>query len=726
VTVPMLDEIIREAADNGTGEVIIGMAHRGRLNVMAHVLGKPYAQIIGEFMGIHHREPTSASDAGSSGWTGDVKYHLGAYRPSGGELRARITLAANPSHLEFVNPVIEGMTRAAQDDRTQRGAPRQNVDACLPINLHGDSALPGEGVAAETLNLSRLAGYQTGGTVHLITNNQIGYTTEPDQSRSTAYASDLARGFEIPVVHVNGDDPEACLAAAKMAYAYRQRFHKDFLVDVVGYRRWGHNEGDEPAFTQPLMYAIISKRPTVRAVWAERLEQEGVIQPGQADQLLKQQMDQLQQIRGEIAASKGHREEPPTPMRTTAHVRPAETAVPRELLEKLNQEIHALPEGFTLNPKLQRNMSQRAAAVAKGGPIDWAHAEDLALASILYDSTPVRMTGQDVERGTFSQRHLIFHDINTGKLNVPLQTMPDAHASFAIYNSPLSEAAPLGFEYGYSVHAPEAMVVWEAQFGDFANAGQVIVDQFIAAGRAKWDQISSLVLLLPHGYEGQGPEHSSARLERYLQLCANDNLRVANCTTSAQYFHLLRKQAALLNRAPRPLILMTPKVLLRHPLAASPVEEFTSGQFQPVLDDPNIQDRQTVTRVVACSGKVYVDLAGSKERAETRDVAVIRLELLYPFPEENLRALLSSYPNARQLIWLQEEPRNMGAWTFVHPWLEAAAGDQLEVVYVGRPERASPAEGWAELHRSEQDRIVHEALTGAPVMRESYGVKHGD
>ncbi|HET9016131.1 MAG TPA: 2-oxoglutarate dehydrogenase E1 component [Thermomicrobiaceae bacterium] len=722
--VPMLDEFIHGSVDAGIGEIIIGSAHRGRLNILNHVLGKPAGKIIAEFMGLDHREPASMSEGGSSGWTGDVKYHMGARRPSG-EIRARLTMASNPSHLEFVNPTIGGMTRAAQEDRDQAGAPIQNVDACLSVLLHGDAAFPGEGIVAETLNLSRLPGYQVGGSLHIIANNQIGFTTEPWQGRSTFYASDLARGFEIPVVHVNADDPEACLAAARMAFAYRQHFHKDFLIDLIGYRRWGHNEGDEPGFTQPLMYAEVPPHPTVRQRWARELERRGVVSADEAEAMDQAALAQLQEIRNKLAS--GEAAEPVVEEASTPIIRVVETAVPLEELKRINRETLALPEGFHLNPKLRRQMQRRLEVVEEGGNLDWAHAEELALASILTDGTPIRMAGQDIERGTFSQRHLVFHDVETGQTVIPLQHLSAARAAFAVYNSPLSEAAAMGFEYGYSIEAPEALVIWEGQFGDFANGAQVIIDQFISAARAKWQETPSLVLLLPHGYEGQGPEHSSGRLERYLQLAANDNIRVANCTTSAQYFHLLRKQAGLLRGAPRPLVVMTPKSLLRHPLAGSPLESLAEGHFSPVLDDAEAAERRAeVGRVVLCSGKVYVDLVGSEARAATPQVAIVRIEQLYPFPADDLRAVVESYPNARELVWLQEEPENMGAWRFLRPRLEQVLGPDQQLRYVGRPERASPAEGLHELHEIEQSRIVREAFAGVPAPEKTYGVKHAD
>ncbi len=724
--VPMLDRLITSAAGVGAEDVIIGMSHRGRLNVMTQVLGKPAERLIGEFMHLDHGDTTSASDAGTSGYTGDVKYHIGARKPSG-DITARLTVPSNPSHLEFVNPVAQGMTRAAQEKRDEPGAPKHNVDIAFPIIIHGDAAFPGEGIVAETMNLSHLDGYEIGGTVHIISNNQIGFTTTPSQGRSTFYASDVARGFEIPVIHVNADEPEACLSAVRLAFAYRQQFHKDFMIDLIGYRRWGHNEGDEPSFTQPKMYAIITEHPTVRAVFADRLVAEGVVTAEQAEQMVQSSIDELQEVRAKLQ-SEGEATPPVAPTSFPGLVRVVDSAVPLDRIKELNREVYGIPEDFTLNPKLKRNVARRLDAVEKGGDLDWAHAEALAFASILADGTPIRLSGQDTERGTFSQRHLVFHDYENGETITPLQRLADAKASFAVHNSPLSESAAIGFEYGYSVFAPETLVLWEGQFGDFANAGQVMIDQFISSARAKWGETPSLVLLLPHGYEGQGPEHSSARLERYLQLAANDSMRVANCTTSAQYFHLLRTQAALLSTAPRPLILLTPKSLLRHPMAASPVEALTQGRFQPVLDDDAAVDRrESVGRVVLCSGKVFVDLMSSDLREASEQVAVVRVEQLYPFPEEDLRQIIGSYPNLREIVWLQEEPRNMGAWSYIHPRLQEIAGSELKLKYVGRPERASPAEGLAELHTIEQNRIVTEAYEGAPVPElKTYGVKHAD
>ena len=710
--VPMLDSIVRNAASSGVQEIVIGMAHRGRLNVLAHILGKPYDQILGEFI-TASRDGQSAAGRGAPGWVGDVKYHLGArraYRESGIE-GMPITLAPNPSHLEFVNPVVEGRARAAQEQRDARGAPTRDKRGSLPVLIHGDAAFPGQGIVAETLNLSNIAGYSTGGTIHIIINNQIGFTTEPSESRSTLYASDLAKGFEMPIVHVNADDVEACIAAARMAYAYRAQFGKDFLIDLVGYRRWGHNEGDEPAFTQPRMYATIAAHPTVRAQWAARLEQGGDIPPGEGDRLVQAVTERLQAARGEAEAHPHHHE--PPPQAPPGLARRTLTAVSAERLRALNEQLIARPAGFSVNPRLERTLDRRRTALDTPAGIDWGHAEALAFASLLEEGVPIRLSGQDSERGTFSHRHAVLRDTNTGAKYCPLQHLPSAKASFAVYNSPLSEAGVLGFEFGYSAHAPNVLVVWEAQFGDFANGAQVIIDQFIVSANKKWGQTPNLVLLLPHGYEGQGPEHSSARLERFLQLAANDNIRVANCTSAAQYFHLLRRQALLLSSDPRPLVIMTPKSLLRHPRAGSSLADLAEGRFQRVIDDAAARERAgDVTRLVLCSGKVYVDLMASPDAGAAHGVAVARVEELYSFPAAELREVIAGYPSLREVVWLQEEPQNMGAWHYMERRLRALLGNSLEISYVGRPVSASPSEGSLALHTVEQARIIQEALHG--------------
>ena len=715
ILVPMLDQIVHEAALSHTHEVVMGMAHRGRLNVLAHILGKPYTDILQEFKSSKQDDSASVAGGSQQGYSGDVIYHGGArldFSDNGVE-EMPITLTPNPSHLEFVDPVVEGRARAAQENRTKPGAPVQNPRASLAVLIHGDAAFPGQGIVPETLNLSSLPGYSVGGTVHIITNNQIGFTTMPRDSRSTLYSSDLAKGFEVPIVHVNADDAEACVAAARMAFAYREKFGKDFLIDLVGYRRWGHNEGEEPAYTQPRMYDIIRAHPTPREIYAKKLEAEDIVTPEQAKEMVAAVMQKLQDART-TPTGKGLGKGQAAPDSIAEMAKNVKTNVPAEQLVALNAALLTRPEGFTANAKLERLTFQpRRAAVEAGTGIRWAHAEALAFASILADGTPIRLSGQDSQTGTFSQRHSVLHDPETGEIYCPLQALPEAKASFAVVNSPLSENAVLGFEYGYSMHAAGCLVLWEAQFGDFANGAQVIIDQFIASGNAKWQQTPSLVLLLPHGYEGQGPEHSSARLERYLQLAANDNMRVAYCTTAAQYFHILRRQAALLLEVPRPLVLMTPKGLLKvdKPPVASTLQELAEGAFYPVLDDPRPRERAAaVTRLVLCSGKVYVDLVGREEYAGADSIAVARIEELYPFPYAELKTVLDGYPNLREVVWLQEEPRNNGAWVFVSSRIRQVLPAHLSLAYVGRPKAASPSEGSSRRHAVEQNRLLSAAF----------------
>ncbi len=722
--VPMLDEIIGAAAEAGTRALILGMAHRGRLNVLAHVLGKPYEQIIAEFLGRYQPPNTSATGSSDLGWTGDVKYHLGARRAvaGGSEVAMTVMLAPNPSHLEFVNPVVLGMARAYGEQRGQAGPPIQDERGSLALLIHGDASFPGEGIVAESLNLSRLPGYRTGGTIHLIANNQLGFTAGPNCTRSTLYASDLAKGFEMPVIHVNADDPEACIAAARLAHAYREQFLKDVVIDLVGYRRYGHNEGDEPSFTQPGMYALIAKHPTVRELWAREMVRRGLITEEQAHASLQAAIDKLHAIRRRIMESPAPGAEPSD--ETSAGIEaggpagglgspgPApgiETAVPRERLAALNRQLYSVPNGFRVHPRLEPALARRRATFEDAqARIEWAHAESLALASVLEEGTPIRLTGQDTARGTFSQRHLVLHDYETDATYTPLQHLGEARASFEVWDSPLSEAATLGFEFGYDVTAAEALVLWEAQYGDFVNVAQVIVDQFIVSARSKWGQLPSLVLLLPHGYEGQGPEHSSAHLERFLHMAAEDNLRIANCSTAAQYFHILRRQAKLLASDPRPLVLMTPKSLLRHPLASSPAEELSEGHFRPVLEDASAPPGR-VRRLVLCSGKIGVELSAT-ERLPAEGLAVARVEELYPFPATDIAGLVDRYPKLREVAWLQEEPRDMGAWTYVAPRLRDILAGRVPLLYIGRTRRASQAEGAHEWHVKEQRRIIEAAF----------------
>src|SRR6476659_5280256 len=703
VMVPMLNEAVELAAENGAHEVVIGMAHRGRLNVLAHTLGLGYDSILREFEGERTIEAVVVTDEGG---TGDVKYHLGAEgtrsTPAG---EITVTLAANPSHLEAVDPVVEGRARAEQTDRSTRyGLHDPNV--ALPVLIHGDASFPGQGGVAETLNLSALEGYSTGGTLHLIANNQVGFTTDPGEGRSTRYSSELAKGFDAPIVHVNADDPEAAISAVRLALAFRRRFESDVVVDLVGYRRHGHNEQDEAAYTQPLMTEQIAEHPTVREQFAQRLVDEGVVTEEESDERFAQVTAELKQAHEALRATFGvpHPAEGKLPFSSSDGV---VTAVAADRLRELNDELLRVPDGFTGHPKLMAQLQRRLKAIDEGG-IDWGQAEALAFGSLLVEGIPIRLTGQDTERGTFSHRHAVLHDVQTGETFTPLQNLDDATASFEIYNSPLSEYACLGFEYGYSIAAPEALVLWEAQFGDFINGAQIVVDQFIVAGLAKWRETTRLTLLLPHGYEGNGPEHSSARLERFLQLAAQENIRVANPSTSGQHFHLVRRQA--LDAAVRPLVVMTPKGLLRLKQASSTLADLAEGSFQQVIDDRDAA-HEDVTRLVFCSGKVYYDIAGHEARKKAVQVAVARLEQLYPFPVDAYAARIGRYPNLRAVVWAQEEPQNMGAWRTIRHRLEAPLKEAgIPLSYVGRPWRASPSEGYPTAHLREQDRIVRAAL----------------
>jgi 2-oxoglutarate dehydrogenase E1 component len=706
VLVPMLDEAVELAAQGGAHEVVVGIAHRGRLNVLAHVVGRPYAGILREFEG---ERTIDALVTDPEGGTGDVKYHLGASESRTTRFgEVEVTLASNPSHLEAVDPVVEGLTRAEQTDRSG-GAGVHDPTVAMPILVHGDASFAGQGVVAETFNLHSLDGYSTGGTLHVIANNQVGFTTDPSESRSTRYSSDLAKGFDVPIVHVNADDPEAALSAIRLALAYRAEFGHDVVVDLVGYRRFGHNEQDEAAYTQPLLTERIEGHPPVRVSYGARLVEEGVLDQSSADDLVERTIDELRRIHDQLRASFAEPAPPPEPRRSTDTGAAVVTAVPADRLLQLNEQLLAVPEGFTVNPKLARQLARRREAMVDGG-IDWGHAEALAFASLLEDGIPIRLSGQDTERGTFAHRHAVLHDAVTGETYTPLQELRDAAASFEVYNSPLSEYAALAFEHGYSIAAPDALVLWEAQFGDFVNGAQIVVDQFVVSGRSKWGQTSRLTLLLPHGYEGNGPEHSSARLERFLQLGAQDNIRVANCTTAAQFFHLLRRQA--LDATARPLVVMTPKGLLRLRQATSALDDLTGSSFQPVLDDP-AASHQAARRLVLCSGKVYYDITGHELHGLASTVAVARLELVYPFPGDELAKVVASYPELREIVWAQEEPQNMGAWRSIRHRLEEVASHAPHVdrvVYVGRPWRASPSEGYPTLHHREQDRIVREAL----------------
>jgi multifunctional 2-oxoglutarate metabolism enzyme len=737
MTVPMLDELIQLSAVHGGKEVVVGMAHRGRLNVLAHNLGRPYDTIFAEFEGASTLEAVTTIPQGG---TGDVKYHhgtQGSYELPDGE-SIQVNLESNPSHLEYVSPVVEGATRAAQTTRQGPHA-HQDTDAAVPIVIHGDASFPAQGVTAETLNLQALDGYKVGGTVHLIMNNQIGFTTDPDDARSTRWASDLAKGFDVPIIHVNADDVPACISAVRLAFAFRKEFGHDVLIDLIGYRRFGHNESDEPAYTQPEMYATIKAKKRVSELWAERLVADGVVTQEDVDKQAQGVWDDMtllhQRLKAKIAAAAEHGGDSESTGEYQLDRSPSpevSTAVPADRLRELGEELLKVPAGFTVHPKLVKQLERRREALLAGTDaaqtggtgaaapgsadapaapapaLDWAHGEALAFASLLTEGTPIRLTGQDTERGTFSQRHLVLHDAKTGQTVCPIQSLPEALAPLELHNSPLSELACMGFEYGYSQEAPETLVLWEAQFGDFVNSAQVIVDQFITSGLAKWGQTSRLTLLLPHGYEGSGPEHSSARLERFLTVAAEGNIRVASPTTPAQYFHLLRRQARIAKQ--RPLVVMTPKSLLRLPQATSTIADLAEGtQFRPVLAEPGVEAEQ-VTRLVLCTGKIYYDLVGHSERASHPGLAVGRVELLYPFPEGQILELMNSYPNLQEILWVQEEPRNMGARAHMFPRLMQIMPEEIHFGYIGRPERASPGEGYPAAHIKEQSRIVSTAI----------------
>jgi 2-oxoglutarate dehydrogenase E1 component len=705
--VPILDEIIHDAAAAGVKHVMIAMAHRGRLNVLAHIMQKPYAQVLAEF-----KDPVFARTARIDlGWMGDVKYHAGARFVVDGADRPEsliISMPPNPSHLEAVDPVLVGMARAAATDVSRPGKPTLQAERVLGILIHGDAAFPGQGVVAETLNLSRLTGYDVGGVIHIIANNQLGFTAEPEESYSTSYASGLARGFKIPIVHVNADDPVACIEAARLAWAYRHRFKLDALIDLVGYRRYGHNEGDEPSFTQPKIYQAVAEHPTVRDQYARALAQRGVISESDTVALITRHLQRLEQTYAALKPDQDY--VPPLPeVPPIGAARRVKTSVDLERLSSVNAALLQVPDGFSVHRKLDRARERRSAIFndAKERSVDWATAEELAFATVLQDGIAIRLTGEDVERGTFSQRHAVLHDAITGSEHVPLGALPTARASFEIHNSALTENAAIGFEFGYNIQEPRRFVLWEAQYGDFINGAQVVLDEFVISGRAKWGLTPSLVFLLPHGYEGQGPDHSSARVERFLQLCADTNMRIANCTTAAQYFHLLRRQALLLDTDPLPLIVLTPKSLLRHQMTASSPLELAEGRFLPLIDDLDARlQRGKVRRLVLCSGKVYVDLVSSEQRKTAADVAVVRVEQLYPFPAAELRDLVDGYPKLRDVCWVQEEPENMGAWEFVRPLLEQVIDGRWPLHYIGRVRNSSPSEGSATWHAANQRAII--------------------
>jgi len=708
--IPLLDQLIEGAGDRGVEDITLGMAHRGRLNVLANVIGKFCERIFASFEGSVH--PQFPADEG------DVKYHQGAVgeRETQSGRKVSLALSPNPSHLEAVDPVVEGIVRAKQDlTRDRKGLTREQViDQALPVLLHGDAAFAGQGVVMETLNLAELKGYRTGGTIHVIINNQIGFTTSPEAGRSTIYSTDVARMTQLPIFHINGDDPEAAYRALQIALDYRQEFNKDVVLDLVGFRKLGHNETDEPSYTQPLMYARVKAHPGVRAIYSRRLIKEGVITEDELNALIEDRVkryeDALARAKQIVSQQQGTTQVPPA-VEELDGSEIIETGVDAEVIGSVAEKIAIVPEGFNVNPKMVGQLARRAKMGAGSLPIDWAFAEAAAFGSLVIEGTRVRLSGQDSGRGTFSQRHAVLYDTQTGRQWAPLaelQSEANAEARFEVFDSSLSEEGVLGFEYGYSVTAADALVIWEAQFGDFGNGAQTIIDQYIAASEDKWKQTCRLTMLLPHGYEGQGPEHSSARLERYLQLCAENNLQVCYPTTPAQYFHLLRRQVR--PGMERPLIVMTPKSLLRLPAATSTLESLTAGGFHPLIEDSEIKDPAMVERLVLCSGKVFYDLNEARRKSEATSVSIVRIEQLYPFPLTRLREVISRHPNAKHLVWAQEEPQNMGAWTFVEPLLEGLLPACERPIYVGRVPSASPATGSYSIHQLEQSKLVQEAL----------------
>ncbi|HEY1377851.1 MAG TPA: 2-oxoglutarate dehydrogenase E1 component [Gemmataceae bacterium] len=700
-TIPVLDAMIEKAAELGAREVVIGMAHRGRLNVLTNILRKPYQDVFGEFEDVFLE--TTDGD-------GDVKYHLGFssdFETARGH-KIHLSLSPNPSHLEAVNPVVEGRVRAKQ-----RRAGDTERRLGIPLLIHGDAAMAGQGSVAETLNLSNLTGYRTGGTLHVVINNQIGFTTNPADARSTRYCTDVAKMIQAPIFHVNAEDPEAAVWLAELCVEFRQTFHRDVVLDVNCYRKHGHNEGDNPAFTQPVMYAKIKNRPSQLQIYEEHLVVHGDLTADEALAIDEKFQEKLKKAQDEVKKS------PPKKrgmhgfsgvwrgLRPRFDFTPAATAVPFDVLREVTDGVTQMPEGFVLNPTIARIFEHRQTILTERKPIDWPFAETLAFGTLVLAGTPVRLSGQDSRRGTFSQRHAVVYDARNNEAYTPLcRIRPGRQASFKVYDSMLSEFAVLGFEFGYSLDDPTSLVLWEAQFGDFANGAQVIIDQFLVCSESKWQRASGLVLLLPHGYEGQGPEHSSARLERFLQLSAENNIQVCNLTTPAQYFHALRRQVKREFR--KPLIVMTPKSLLRHKEAVSPVNEFTDGQFREIIDDPAAEPDR-VRRVLACSGKVYYDLQQARRDGGVRDVAIVRVEQLYPLHEELLKQTLGRYRRAKELVWVQEEPLNMGAWSYMDQRLR---GLGYQPLYVGRDASASPATGSHHVHEHEQRELVEVALAG--------------
>ncbi len=700
--IPALDLLVDHLAQRGCRELILGMAHRGRLNIQTNILQKSYEDIFSEFESCYSQDDLVGA--------GDVKYHNGYLTDiaTAGNGSLRIFLMNNPSHLESVNPVVEGFVRARQDILNDEQ--RRQVMAVL---IHGDSAFAGQGIVSETLNMSQLEGYKTGGTLHLVINNQIGYTTLPEHARSTRYSTDIAKMLMVPIFHVHGENPEALAHVFRLAAEYRWEFGKDVVIDIICYRRYGHNEGDEPYFTQPQMYERIRQRPSVHEIYAEQLLEDAIVSNTDIDNLTRQINQRLEEAYETIHGSECLFPIPQyyenwEQVHSTYSFDPVDTGVKQETLIGLAEKLNRVPQGFSINPKLQRLLEKRQQSIEKTEGIDWATAESLAFASLVTEGAPIRLSGQDSGRGTFSQRHSVIFDIQTAARFIPLAALDPKQAQFYVYDSLLSEAGVLGFEYGYSIAQPTGLVLWEAQFGDFSNNAQAIVDLFIASGESKWQRLSGLVMLLPHGYEGLGPEHSSARPERFLQLCAGENMQVCNPTTPSQYFHLLRRQAK--SRYRKPLIILTPKSLLRHPLAVSNLQSLTQDHFQPVLVENSKVN--TAEKILFCSGKIYYELLIRKYDLNIDNIAIARLEQLYPFPEDQLKTIIKKYSGAGQWIWVQEEPENMGAWQFVGPRLEKLAG--TTVSYIGRAAASSPATGFPTIYKQQQSGIVNEAVGHEP------------
>lgn len=709
----MLQQTMRIASDEGIQNIQIGMAHRGRLNVLTHVLEKPYEMMISEFM---HTDPMKfLPEDGSleltSGWSGDVKYHLGGVKTTQSYgIKQKISLANNPSHLEIVSPVVLGKTRANQDTTDKPGSVTTEFIKSMPILIHGDAAYPGQGINFEAMNLGNLDGYSTGGSLHIITNNRIGFTTEPQDGRSTTYSSDVAKGYDVPIMHVNADNVEATIEAIEIAMAFRKEFHKDVVIDLVGYRRYGHNEMDEPSITNPLPYHEIRKHESVEILYGKQLVSDSIISEDEMNNIIDEVQKTLRAAHDKI--DKNDKMDNPEMQRPESLAEPIQnddSELSFEQLKEINDAMLTYPSNFNVLKKLNKVLEKRKEPFeSEDGLVDWAQAEQLAFATITQNGTPIRLTGQDSERGTFSHRHAVLHDPDTGEQYVPLHNVPDQKATFEVRNSPLSEAAVVGFEYGYNVQNKSCMTIWEAQYGDFSNMAQMIFDNFLFSSRAKWGERSGLTLFLPHSFEGQGPEHSSARLERFLQLAGENNSTIVNLSSSSNYFHLLRAQAANLGtQSMRPLVVMSPKSLLRNKTVADPISKFTSGKFEPIL--PEDHDKASVKKVILASGKMFIDLKEYLAKNPNDSILIVAVERLYPFPADEINVLLNELPNLENVAWVQEEPKNQGAWSFVYPYLKELTTDKYDLSYHGRIQRSAPAEGDGEIHKLVQNMIIEQS-----------------